>query len=86
MADPMQNERGGSAVNAMVDQQPAGGVSPVTPAQGTAEAPAARQPDTPQPQAAPAQAAASQRQPHSYSDTLFADESGAMIGTPEHVI
>ena len=26
-----------------------------------------------------------QRQPQSYSDTLFADESGAMIGTPEHI-
>ena len=28
----------------------------------------------------------SQRQPQSYSDTLFADESGAMIGKPEQII
>ena len=75
MADPMQNERGGSAVNAMVDQEPAGGVSPVTPAQGTAEAPAARQPDTPQPQAAPAQAAASQPAPDGAPKANPAEES-----------
>jgi alkanesulfonate monooxygenase SsuD/methylene tetrahydromethanopterin reductase-like flavin-dependent oxidoreductase (luciferase family) len=29
---------------------------------------------------------ATQPQPHSYSDKLFAEESGAMIGKPEHVI
>lgn len=55
MADPMQNERGGSAVNAMVDQELAGEATPAPAAQDTTEAPAEMQPEMPQPQAAPIQ-------------------------------
>lgn len=75
MADPMQDERGGSAVNAMVDQELAGGTSPAASAQGTAEAPAAKQPETPQPQAAPAQAAAGQTTPGEAAKANPAEES-----------
>lgn len=85
MADPMQNELGGSAVNAMVDQELAGGTSPVTPEQATAEAPSVDLPDTPLPHAAPAQAAASQMSPDSAPKADAAEESmlaAASTGEP----
>ena len=63
MADPMQNERGASAVNAMVDQAPAAAAperapaAPQAPAQAAAQAAA---PAAPTQQAAPEQPATSQ--------------------------
>lgn len=50
MADPMQNERGGSAVNAMIDQEPAGEAPKAAPAQSAA----ASVPPQAAPQRAPA--------------------------------
>ena len=50
MADPMQNERGGSAVNAMIDQEPAGEAPKAAPTQSAA----ASVPPQAAPQRAPA--------------------------------
>lgn len=50
MADPVQNERGGSAVNAMIDQEPAGEAPKAAPAQSAA----ASVPPQAAPQRAPA--------------------------------
>ena len=50
MADPVQNERGGSAVNAMIDQEPAGEAPKAAPAQSVA----ASVPPQAAPQRAPA--------------------------------
>ena len=50
MADPVQNERGGSAVNAMIDQEPAGEAPKAAPTQSAA----ASVPPQAAPQRAPA--------------------------------